>query len=78
MIASPASLISAMATRHGRTVQREVAGDFYQVTLQAMSTPVRLVFRALRELAANDFQRAALEWLAQFERVIRDSSPTVL
>jgi thiamine biosynthesis lipoprotein len=67
MIASPASLVSAMAARHGRTVQRDVAGDFYRVTLQAMSTPVRLVFRARRELVANDFQRAALEWLALFE-----------
>jgi thiamine biosynthesis lipoprotein len=56
-----------MAMRHGRTVRREVAGDFYQMTLQAMSTPVRLVFRASRELLANDFQRAALEWLARFE-----------
>ena len=67
MVESPASLVCAMATRHGRTVHREVVGDLYRVTLQAMSTPVRLVFHAPRELLANDFQRAALEWLACFE-----------
>jgi len=42
MVESPASLVFAMANRHGRTVRREVAGDFYQVSLQAMSTPVAL------------------------------------
>ena len=67
MIEAPPSLVFAMATRHGKTVRREVVGDCYQVTLQAMSTPVRIVFRTPREPVANDYQRSALEWLARFE-----------
>ncbi len=67
MIQPPASLVSSVLNRVRESVQVETRGDFHRVRCRAMSTPVNIVFAASRATAAEEFGRAAIEWIARFE-----------
>src|SRR6478736_3733512 len=67
MIQVPASLISMVSERVRDSMQVEVRGDFHRVNCRAMSTPVNLAFATFAKGVAQDFQRAAIDWIARFE-----------
>src|ERR1041385_4430017 len=67
MIQPPASLVSAVLARVRDSMQVETRGDFHRVRCRAMSTPVNIAFAAASAVAAKDFQRAAIDWIARFE-----------
>jgi thiamine biosynthesis lipoprotein len=66
-IQPPADAIGSVLARVRESVRVETRGDFYLLTLQAMSTPVRMNFRAGHPALAQDCRRAAIDWLATFE-----------
>src|SRR4051794_37118540 len=67
MIQPPASLISAVSARVRDSMQVEARGEFHRFTCRAMSTPVNIAFAATSTALAQDFGRAAIDWIAQFE-----------
>ena len=67
MIQPPASLISTVSARVRESVQVEVRGNFHRIKCRAMSTPVNLAFVTPSTAVAQDFQRAAVDWIARFE-----------
>src|SRR5450432_108153 len=67
MLHPPASLISFVSARVRDSMQVEARGDFYRLTCRAMSTPVNIAFAASSSVVAQEFQRAAIEWIARFE-----------
>jgi thiamine biosynthesis lipoprotein len=66
-IAPPPNLIPSVLARVRETMRAESRADFHQLTFRAMSTPVRICFRAEKLALATDCQRAMLEWIAGFE-----------
>src|SRR3954466_209827 len=66
MIQPPASLIESVSARVRDSMQIEARGDFHRLRCKAMSTPVNIVFAASAG-AADDFQKAAIDWIARFE-----------
>lgn len=67
MIRVPASLVSMVSERVSDSMQVEARGDFYRVKCRAMSTPVNLAFATSTKGLAQDYQRAAIGWIARFE-----------
>src|SRR3954447_25292153 len=67
MIQVPASLISMVSARVRDSMQVEARGDFHVVKCRAMSTPVNLAFATSAKGVAQDFQRAAIDWIVRFE-----------
>src|SRR3954471_5151585 len=67
MIQAPASLISMVSERVRDSMQVEARGDFHRVKCRAMSTPVNLAFATSAKGVAQDFQRAAIDWIVRFE-----------
>ena len=67
MIHVPASLISMVSERVRDSMVVEARGDFHRVSCRAMSTPVNLAYTASATGMAQDFQRAAIDWIARFE-----------
>jgi thiamine biosynthesis lipoprotein len=67
MIQVPASLLSMVSARVSDSVQVEVRGEFHRVKCRAMSTPVNLAFATFAKGMAQEFQRAAIDWIARFE-----------
>jgi FAD:protein FMN transferase len=67
MIEVPASLVSFVSTRVRESVQVEARGGFCRVSCRAMSTPLNLAYVAPSARVAQDFQRAAIDWIARFE-----------
>lgn len=67
LIAPEASVESAVMDRVGPTVRHKVAGDYREITCRAMSTSVRIVFRAPAAAIAGEFGRQAVRWIATFE-----------
>jgi len=66
MIQAPSNIISTVSARIEPTVRFESRGDFHQLTFRAMSTPVRLNFRATAGVA-REYRSAVLQWTATFE-----------
>lgn len=77
LIVPEASVESMVLERVRQTVRHNVAGEFREITCRAMSTAVRIVFRAGAAGIAEEFGRAAVRWIASFEarysRFIPDS-----
>src|SRR3954471_23795580 len=67
MIQPPPSLVSSVLNRVRDSMQVETRGDFHRLHCRAMSTPVNLAFAASRAAVAEEFGRAAIEWIARFE-----------
>jgi thiamine biosynthesis lipoprotein len=67
MIQAPASLVEMVSARVRDSMQAEVRGDFHRVKCRAMSTPVNLAFATPVKGVGQDYQRAAIDWLARFE-----------
>jgi FAD:protein FMN transferase len=67
MIQSPANLVEEVTTRIRDSVRTDIRGDCYRIAFRAMSTPVNLVFVAPSPAIGNEFQRRAVDWIAQFE-----------
>jgi len=67
MLQPPSSLISLVSDRVGDSMQLESRADFHRLRCRAMSTPVNIAFAATSTTPAQDFQRAAIDWIARFE-----------
>jgi FAD:protein FMN transferase len=67
MMQVPSSVISEVSARIRDTVRVDVRGDFYQLTFRAMSTPVKVSFRAATASLAQEYQSAVVQWTASFE-----------
>src|SRR6267143_1882758 len=67
MIQPPASLISTVSARVRDSMQVEARGDFHRIKCRAMSTPVNIAFGASSAVVAQEFGRAAIDWIARFE-----------
>src|SRR5258706_5252480 len=67
MLQPPASLISSVSARVRDSMQVEARGNFHRLTCRAMSTPVNITFAATSAAMAQDFPRAAIDWIARFE-----------
>src|SRR2546426_10024876 len=67
MIQPPASLVSSVSARVRDSMQVEARGDSYRLMCRAMSTPVNIAFAASSAAVAQEFQRAAIDWIARFE-----------
>jgi thiamine biosynthesis lipoprotein len=67
MIQPPASLVSTVSARVRDSMRVEARGDFYRLMCRAMSTPVNIAFAAPSVAVAENFQRAAIDWIARFE-----------
>lgn len=67
MIQPTADTLATVMSRIEASAQRQSAGDYFQVACRAMSTPVRLVFRAPNPALADEFQRTTISWIARFE-----------
>src|SRR5690242_6131520 len=66
-IALTPNLVSSVVARVRETMRAESHGDFHQLTFRAMSTPVRICFRAEKLALATDCQHCVLDWIATFE-----------
>jgi thiamine biosynthesis lipoprotein len=67
MIQPPANLIALVSARVRESVRVEARGDFHRVQFRAMSTPVNVAFAAPSAAVAEDFPRAAVDWIVRFE-----------
>src|SRR3982750_4192236 len=67
MIQPPANLVSSVSARIRDSMRVEARGDFHRLTCRAMSTPVNISFATLSAAVAENFQRAAIDWIANFE-----------
>src|SRR6185436_3372049 len=63
----PASLVSTVLNRVRDSMQVEARGDFRRLRCKAMSTPVNIAFAAASAALAQDFESAAINWIARFE-----------
>jgi thiamine biosynthesis lipoprotein len=67
MIAAAPDLLSDVTKRVWGTARCHTQGERWQISCQAMSTSVRMVYFTPFPALAQDFQRAALDWIARFE-----------
>lgn len=67
LIAPEESIESTVQERVRQTVRHIAAGEFREITCRAMSTSVRIVFRAAAAGIAEEFGRAAVRWIGTFE-----------
>ena len=67
MVQPTADTLDTVQSRIEASAQRQSAGDYFQVTCRAMSTPVRLVFRAPNPAMADEFQRTTISRIARLE-----------
>jgi thiamine biosynthesis lipoprotein len=67
MIQPPKNIVCSVLARVRETMRTESLDAFHQLTFRAMSTPVRICFRAEQPALAADFGRSVLEWVAGFE-----------
>jgi thiamine biosynthesis lipoprotein len=67
MIKVPEHLLNSVICRVRETMRTECRENYHQITFRAMSTPVRVAFRAEESSAASDCHEAVLEWVAGFE-----------
>ncbi len=63
----PSNVIAEVSARIRDTVRFDARGDFYQLSFRAMSTPVKVGFRAATASAAQEYQASVIEWTAGFE-----------
>src|SRR5438445_4775544 len=67
MIQPPASVISLVSARVRDSVQAEARGGAHRIQCRAMSTPVNIAFVTPSATVAQDYRRAAIDWIARFE-----------